>query len=120
MALFALKDMDNALDIVQDAMLDFVRQLEALLGRPAQLELLPPLATEMPETCADLTRIRAAVGYEPKVSLEEGLRRFVDWFRAYRAGQRALSCKGEVLIRDRYLFSYSGIQKIGICPCFLL
>jgi UDP-glucuronate 4-epimerase len=68
------------------AMLDFVRQLEALLGRPAQIELLPPLATEMPATCADLTRIRDAVGYEPKVSLEEGLRRFIAWFRAYRAG----------------------------------
>jgi len=64
-------------------MRQFVRMLETLLGRPAQLELLPPLATEMPETCADLTRIRAAVGYEPKVTLEEGLRRFVDWYRDY-------------------------------------
>ena len=38
----------------------------------------------MPETCADLTRIRAAVGYEPRIPLEEGLPRFVDWYRAYR------------------------------------
>jgi UDP-glucuronate 4-epimerase len=59
----------------------FVRMLEALLGRKAQLELLPPLATEMLVTCADLTSIHAAVGYEPKVSLEEGLRRFVEWFK---------------------------------------
>jgi len=65
-------------------MLQFVRLLESLLGRPARLDLLPPLPTEMPETCADLTRIRAAVGYEPKVSLEEGLRRFVDWYVGYR------------------------------------
>jgi UDP-glucuronate 4-epimerase len=64
-------------------MLRFVQLLESLLGRRAQLELLPPLPTEMPVTCADLTRIRAAVGYEPKVALEEGLRRFVDWFRSY-------------------------------------
>jgi len=64
-------------------MIRFVRLLESLLGRPAQVELLPPLATEMPETCADLTRIRAAVGYEPKVTLEEGLPRFVDWFKGY-------------------------------------
>jgi UDP-glucuronate 4-epimerase len=68
------------------AMLRFVRLLEALLGRPAQIELLPPLATEMPETCADLTRIRAAVGYEPKVALEDGLRRFVGWFKDYYGG----------------------------------
>ncbi len=65
-------------------MLRFVHLLEALLGRPARIELLPPLPTEMPETCADLARIRAAVGYEPRVSLEEGLPRFVDWYRGYR------------------------------------
>jgi UDP-glucuronate 4-epimerase len=67
-------------------MLLFVRMLESLLGRKAQLELLPPLPTEMPATCADLTRVRAAIGYEPKVALEEGLRRFVGWFRSYYGG----------------------------------
>jgi UDP-glucuronate 4-epimerase len=64
-------------------MASFVRMLETLLGRTAQWELLPPLATEMPATCADLTKIHAAVGYEPKVSLEEGLQRFVGWFKRY-------------------------------------
>ena len=61
----------------------FVQMLETLLGRKAQVELLPPQPTEMVETCADLTKIRAAVGYEPRVPLEEGLRRFVAWFREY-------------------------------------
>jgi len=61
----------------------FVQKLEALLGRKAQIELLPPQPTEMVETCADLAKIRAAVGYEPRVPLEEGLRRFVAWFREY-------------------------------------
>jgi UDP-glucuronate 4-epimerase len=61
----------------------FVKMLESALGRKAQVELLPPLATEMPATCADLRRIHAAVGYEPKVALEEGLARFVGWFRQY-------------------------------------
>jgi UDP-glucuronate 4-epimerase len=65
----------------------FVQMLESLLGRPAQVELLPPVATEMPATCADLTRIHAAVGYQPKVTLEEGLPRFVEWFRSYDAGR---------------------------------
>jgi UDP-glucuronate 4-epimerase len=64
----------------------FVRMLESQLGRPAQVEMLPPVATEMPATCADLTRIHAAVGYQPKVTLEEGLRRFVDWFKGYPGG----------------------------------
>jgi len=35
------------------------------------------------ETCADLTRIRAAIQFAPKVPLEVGLKQFVDWFRGY-------------------------------------
>jgi UDP-glucuronate 4-epimerase len=61
----------------------FVQMLETLFGKKAQIELLPPQPTEMVETCADLAKIRAAVGYEPRVPLEEGLRRFVAWFREY-------------------------------------
>ncbi len=61
----------------------FVRMLEELLGRKAEIELLPPQPGDMFETCADLTRVQAAIGFAPKVPLEEGLRRFVAWFREY-------------------------------------
>lgn len=61
----------------------FVRMLEELLGRKAEVELLPPQTGDMQETCADLTRVQAAIGFTPKVSLEEGLRQFVEWFRRY-------------------------------------
>ncbi len=61
----------------------FVQMLETLLVRPAQIELLPPAPGDMFETCADLTAVHAAIGYTPKISLEEGLRRFVEWYRAY-------------------------------------
>jgi UDP-glucuronate 4-epimerase len=61
----------------------FVQMLEQLLGRAAQKELLPPQPGDMFETCADLTRLKAAIQFTPKVPLEEGLRRFVEWFRRY-------------------------------------
>jgi UDP-glucuronate 4-epimerase len=61
----------------------FVQMLEELLGRKATVELLPPQPGDMFETCADLTRIQAAIGFTPKVPLEEGLKRFVTWFRGY-------------------------------------
>ncbi|MEO5958097.1 MAG: NAD-dependent epimerase/dehydratase family protein [Opitutaceae bacterium] len=61
----------------------FVQMLETLLGKKATVELLPPQPGDMFETCADLTRIQAAIGFAPKVALEEGLRRFVEWFRGY-------------------------------------
>ena len=61
----------------------FVRMLEELLGKKAAVELLPPQPGDMFETCADLSRIQAEIGFAPKVPLEEGLRHFVAWFREY-------------------------------------
>jgi UDP-glucuronate 4-epimerase len=61
----------------------FVEMLETLLGKKAQVELLPPQPGDMVETCADLTRVQAAVGYAPRVALEDGLRSFAEWFRRY-------------------------------------
>lgn len=61
----------------------FVSMLEKLLGRTAQIELLPAQPGDLPETCASIDRVKAAVGFEPKTSLDDGLRAFVDWFKAY-------------------------------------
>jgi UDP-glucuronate 4-epimerase len=61
----------------------FVEMLETLLGKKAQVELLPPQPGDMPETCASIERVRAATGFQPKVTLEDGLREFVTWFKAY-------------------------------------
>lgn len=61
----------------------FVQMLEKLLGHTAQLELLPEQPGDLPATCASIDRVKAAVGFEPKVSLEDGLARFVDWFKTY-------------------------------------
>ena len=61
----------------------FVQMLEQMLGKTAQLELLPAQVGDMAETCADLTRVQAAINYAPKVALEQGLKSFVDWFLNY-------------------------------------
>ncbi|MCF7688173.1 MAG: NAD-dependent epimerase/dehydratase family protein [Cephaloticoccus sp.] len=61
----------------------FVQMLEQLIGRKAVLNLLPPQPADVPETCASLERINAAIGYAPRVPLETGLSHFVDWFRDY-------------------------------------
>jgi len=62
---------------------EFVRQLETLLERKAVVELAPPQPGDMIETCANIDRLRDAIGFAPKVTLEDGLRRFVEWFRLY-------------------------------------
>jgi UDP-glucuronate 4-epimerase len=61
----------------------FVAMLETLLGKKARIELLPPQPGDLVETCADLTLVQAAVGYAPRVALEDGLCGFADWFKTY-------------------------------------
>jgi UDP-glucuronate 4-epimerase len=57
-----------------------VELLEAALGRKAILKRLPPQPGDVPITYADIRKARARLGYQPRVPIEEGLRRFVDWF----------------------------------------
>ncbi len=60
-----------------------VELLEDALGQPARRELLPMQPGDVQETFADLTRSAADLGYEPQTSLDEGVRRFVDWYRGF-------------------------------------
>ena len=59
--------------------IDFVRTLEKLLGREAKIVDAPCPPSEPPVTYADITKARKMLGYDPKVDVEQGLRRFVDW-----------------------------------------
>jgi UDP-glucuronate 4-epimerase len=63
-------------------LIDLVRHLERLLGRTARIEWLPEQPGDVPLTCADTAHARRLLGYEPRVPIEEGLARFVDWFRS--------------------------------------
>jgi UDP-glucuronate 4-epimerase len=63
----------------QVALLDVVKLLEAELGVAARIEWLPAQLGDVPRTWAELTAAREAVGYAPRVALEEGIRRFARW-----------------------------------------
>ena len=58
-----------------------VEALEAALGRPARTTLLPMQPGDVPATFADIGRLTALCGYRPKVMLEDGVPRFVRWYR---------------------------------------
>ena len=63
-----------------------VRRLIALIeqysGKKAAIEFLPPRAGDMPVTCADLTKSCRLLGYQPQVSIEQGVKEYVDWMRS--------------------------------------
>jgi UDP-glucuronate 4-epimerase len=62
--------------------LQFVRVLEDLLGKKANIIDTPVPASEPLVTFADISKAKKLLGYEPKVMVEEGLKRFVEWMRA--------------------------------------
>jgi UDP-glucuronate 4-epimerase len=61
----------------------FIAALEDALGRPAVRELLPLQPGDVPDTFADTRRLEAATGWRAEVGVEEGVRRFVEWFRTW-------------------------------------
>jgi UDP-glucuronate 4-epimerase len=61
----------------------FIEVLEASLGVSAERKLLPMQPGDVAATWADVSALEAAVGYRPQVSVEEGVPRFVAWYRDY-------------------------------------
>jgi len=58
--------------------------LEAELGRPAIRELAPMQPGDVPETRADVDDLMRDAGFRPSTPIEEGIKRFVAWYRDYR------------------------------------
>jgi UDP-glucuronate 4-epimerase len=50
-------------------------------GRTPAVDRQPDQPGDVPRTFADVTRAREELGYDPRVGLEQGLQRFVDWYR---------------------------------------
>ncbi len=60
---------------------ELVRLLEAALGRKMQLDRKPPQPGDVPLTWADISKARRLLRYQPGTPIEEGLKRFVQWYR---------------------------------------
>lgn len=65
-------------------LLDFIRELEQAMGASAEKIYLPMQPGDVYQTCADVTRLEREAGYRPTVTLQEGIARFVAWYRSDR------------------------------------
>jgi UDP-glucose 4-epimerase len=59
-----------------------VRLLEKILGVTAKVEYQPPRSGDVRDSLADINLAKSALGYSPRVAIEEGLRKTVEWFRS--------------------------------------
>ncbi len=66
-------------------LLKFIEILEGCLGIKAKRNMLPLQAGDVPATYADVDDLTNDVGFRPSTPLEEGIRKFVKWYRSYYA-----------------------------------
>lgn len=64
---------------------ELIAHIETALGKKAKLVFQSEQPGDVRQTCADLSRSRQALGYEPKVGIQEGIGRFVEWYRAQKS-----------------------------------
>jgi UDP-glucuronate 4-epimerase len=64
-------------------LLDFVAALEAALGKTAQKNFMPMQPGDVYATYADTRSLYKATGYQPGVSVADGVARFVEWYRDF-------------------------------------
>jgi UDP-glucuronate 4-epimerase len=83
----AEKDLHRIVNIGRSSpvnLLEFIQILEKYLGREAKKNFLPIQPGDVPSTWADTSELKKLTGYSPSTNLEEGIRKFVDWYKSYK------------------------------------
>src|SRR5262245_42204824 len=68
-----------------EELMRFIAVIERATNRKATIELAPMQPGDVRETFADIEAARSDLGFEPHTTIDEGVPRFVDWFRKYHA-----------------------------------
>jgi UDP-glucuronate 4-epimerase len=64
-------------------LLDYIACIEKAVGRTAIKNMLPMQPGDVRETFADIDDLRTDIGFEPKTTVQEGVKRFVAWYRDF-------------------------------------
>jgi UDP-glucuronate 4-epimerase len=61
----------------------FISILEDLIGKKADINMLPMQPGDIPDTCANIEKTISDLGYSPHTNIETGLEKFVNWYKEY-------------------------------------
>jgi UDP-glucuronate 4-epimerase len=64
-------------------LMDFIGHIETALGREAKKNFLPLQPGDVPAAYADVAGLQAAIDFKPNTPIEDGICRFVEWYRDY-------------------------------------
>ena len=63
---------------------ELIRLIEEAFGKKANVEMLEPQPGDVSITYADISKAERKLGYHPKIKIEEGIKRFVEWYKENR------------------------------------
>ena len=78
-------------------LLDFISTIENALNKGAKKKFLPMQQGDVLETYANIDRLIKITGYEPKISISEGISRFTSWYCDFLASQKKNPLQKEIL-----------------------
>lgn len=78
---FEIFNLGNSKTLSVNKLIDL---LENSIGMKALRDYVPTPPGEMLATCADIGRAKAAFGYQPRISIQEGVSRYIDWMKSNR------------------------------------
>jgi UDP-glucuronate 4-epimerase len=67
----------------QVGLMDFITEIEKNLGRTAEKNMLPMHPADSKETWSDTSKLYNLTGYDPKTSVVDGVKEFIDWYKSF-------------------------------------
>ena len=67
----------------QVGLMEFITEIEKNLGRTAEKNMLPMHPADSKETWSDTSKLYNLTGYNPKTSVADGVKEFIDWYKSY-------------------------------------
>ena len=67
------------------SLIELIKLIEGAFGKKANVEMLATQPGDVSITYADITKAKRMLKYQPKIKMEEGIKRFVEWYKAQRA-----------------------------------
>ena len=62
---------------------EFIEAIESAVGKKAQKIMLPMQAGDVPQTFADIDKLKQLTGLQPSMNIQQGMQNYVDWYRGY-------------------------------------
>lgn len=66
-----------------EKLMDFISEIETNLGKTAEKNMMPIQPGDVERTWADVTNLENTYGYKPKITIQQGVKEFVEWYKRY-------------------------------------